>query len=676
MNALSVTEYMERYEFPEKGELYKKIDKGNHQLCYLGIGALSHDTSAAIVDSHGRTLYAVSEERLTNIKHDSRFPIGAIISCIDYANKNGYVCKGVGLGFHALSFFEKLLVSSLKRHVRIEEIDELISFLKTHYANESNCTQVLEDPIFGDISGRENRDLISRILSYYYNYAQKYKTIENLVRNVFYPLPFRAVNHHDAHALSAVHASGFPHAGVLIVDGHGEYQSTTLYEWHENNLVKLSEVNWPDSLGSLYLLVTRFLGFDYGDEYKVMGMAAYGKPRFRDIFDDFITVNGLTFCCQENDFLELDFVGNTGQFRYKFTDSLKEIIPEVKNRELKKAHFDLAATIQMVIEDVITSLSQNLLGRLKTPKMVMAGGVGLNGLANNRVRKLENCNEIYVYPASGDDGTSVGAALSFIDASTPQQQVNFNLGYETTDSQIEKTLDDLGIVYERPDDIHMKIAKALGTGKIVARYHGRSEFGPRALGNRSILADPSFAGMKDLLNVRIKHREKFRPFAPACLLEDAPQYFDLEDGEIAPFMIVIVATKEITRQQYPEIVHQDGTGRVQTVVETEHHDFYHILKQHKQIWGREILINTSFNVNGETIVDNEQDAIESFLFMDIDFLAIGDFWVDKIKNEPIQSSIDDFLPIRRARYFTNKDSNLTRLDCRLYGKEYIWETRN
>jgi carbamoyltransferase len=674
METFPVIEYLDRYGLPEKGELYRMIEQENPKSCYLGIGALSHDTSAAIVDMNGKTLYAVSEERLTNVKHDSRFPIGALIKCIKYANINKYKCKGIALSYHTSSFFEKLLIGSLKAHVQIQEIDKLINYLQNHFLKESSFSQIIEDPVFCDITG-DHWENVSRILSYYYNYALKYKKLKNLVERVFDPLPFKEINHHDAHALAAVHASGFSDAGVLVVDGHGEYQSTTLYEWHGNNLTKVSEVPWPNSLGSLYLLATRFLGYDYGDEYKVMGMGAYGSPKFKNVFDNFISVNGLSFSFNENEFIELDYVGKTGQFRYKFSDSLRDIIPGVKNGELTDTHFDFAATIQVIIEEVISKLSYNLLESVKSNKMVVAGGVGLNGLANDRIRKLGNCQEIYIYPASGDDGTSVGAALSFVDSSalSSKQQIDFYFGYKSTENEIKKNLDQLGIVYEGHGNIHVKIAEALGEGHIVARYCDRAEFGPRALGNRSILADPSFVGMKDILNTRIKHREKFRPFAPACLLEDAPRYFDLAEGEIAPFMIMIVEAKEVTRKEYPEIVHHDGTGRVQTVIEAGHPDFYQILKQHKKLWNREILINTSFNVNGETIVDSEQDAIESFLFMDIDFLAIGDFWVEKKKNSPIIKNLNDFLQIRRARYFKNVSSNLTYLDCRLHGEGFLWE---
>jgi len=284
-------------------------------------------------------------------------------------------------------------------------------------------------------------------------------------------------------------------------------------------------------------------------------------------------------------------------------------------------------------------------------------------------------SDLFVYPAAGDDGTAVGAAqlVAFARSNFCRPRITTcYYGYGPTDEEITSSLNQKGIAFGKPSLIAETVARAIADGKIVARYNARAEFGPRALGQRSILANPKDAKMKDVLNVRIKHREPFRPFAPVCLRERVSDYFDLNVD--APFMLLICQATERAKREIPAVVHNDGTARVQTVTREQNADLYDIISAFERLSGTPVIINTSFNVNGETIVDSPLDAIESFGFMDIDYLAIGDYWVSKEENAArfAKLSHGDYLEIRRSRFAENLSGAMSIMDIS-YNNDYVFE---
>jgi len=313
-------------------------------------------------------------------------------------------------------------------------------------------------------------------------------------------------------------------------------------------------------------------------------------------------------------------------------------------------------------EDIGVELARIAVEKTGYSNIALAGGVALNGLMNEKIRNSGFCESIFVYPASGDDGGAVGAA-QYIAFQTSRFQTkrihSVFYGIDYSNEVIATAIDSLGIISRKSNNIHNDIAEALHQGKIVARFFSSSEFGPRALGHRSILADSRRKEMKDILNERIKHREAFRPFAPACMKEYAGEYFEIEGD--ADFMVLIVKSKEKSKNIVPAVVHMDNTARVQTVGRDENPDFYKTISAFYKITGVPIVVNTSFNVNGEAIVETPLDAIESFLHMDIDSLAIGDFWIEKSENiNKIPSLTDNELIERRKKRYIEKFPDLIR----------------
>lgn len=654
----------------------------NNKRAVLGIGTLSHDSAAAIVSCEtGEVIFATAEERLSNIKHDSRFPFGAIVKCIMEATDRGYYIGSVGINFDPNLFLPNVLGELIEKNVHSKtdsaEIIERLCLL----AREGNSLKLEEkNGCFRAVAeivktvAHQNLNTATNFLSaltWYYNVGAKYQKLAQIIRKAFQGVAVNFYPHHDCHAATALHGAGIDRVAILVIDGHGEFDTTSIYIGENNSVRKISATTWPVSLGAIYLAVTRYLGFDYGDEYKVMGMAAYGKPRFIEYLYETVGVsdNG-TLIFTPNQYFSIEALHHSGQIRFTISDSFLKLCPRrSRDEQIQQAHFDLAASVQLLIEKMgveLANVAQKLTG---CKALAIAGGVGLNGLMNDAIRKAGIFEDIFIYPAASDDGTSVGAAQLALGNLNPTAQGRMQtvyFGQSSEERDIECALEQLNIKFSRPESVHHAIARAIYEGKIVARYAGKAEFGPRALGNRSILANPRLPQMKEVLNTRIKHREEFRPFAPACLRERVADFFDIDSD--APFMIMIVKAKEFTKKIIPAVVHNDGTARVQTVDEHANPDFFKTLKEFEKISGVPVLINTSFNINGEAIVDTPLDAIESFLYMDIDFLAIGDYWVEKSQNiSPIsQLARADYLSLRKDRYKKTFQSEFLALDPRKY----------
>lgn len=690
MNQSLITPEQFRGQIRPLRERFARIfeSKSRRPSATIGIGALTHDTSAALVrNDDGAVVFAVAEERLSNVKHDSRFPIGSILRCCEAAETADLHITGVAVNFRPEEFITHALRNQLARSFP-EPVCETLTDIAWRLLQEASEPFISEksdspvhvllinlldaSPLASSLSHQQLAEYKLR-LSWYFNAAFKYKTIGVILADLFPGTPIEFFNHHDTHAASAYFGIGVQDAAVLVVDGHGESDTTSIFHAKNSELHSIARSQWPHSLGSLYLTATRHLGFDYGDEYKVMGMAAYGKPRFMDEFREMVTVSGDGhFFLNETPLLRLGSVRNSGHVRFSFTESINGLVPQRnKSDTIQQVHFDFAASMQKLTEETGVLLAKCAVDLAGSRQLAIAGGVGLNGLMNEAIRRAGICDDLFIYPASSDDGTSVGAAQASILRSgvAPSRRLqSCYFGHQATDNSILQALKNLKIKYSRPLNIHAKIAEALQKNMIVARYAGGAEFGPRALGHRSILANPSKADMKDTLNLRVKHREEFRPFAPACLREYVGDFFDYSGD--APFMLLILQAKEAARLSCPAVVHSDGTARVQTVTAKENPDFAAIISEFAKLTGVPVVINTSFNVNGETIVNEPRDAIESFGFMDIDCLAIGDYWIEKADNTncfPIYDDAADYLELRRTRYCERDADGLKMVDVRSYG---------
>lgn len=648
----------------------------------LGVGALTHDTSAALVcAATGDVLYASPEERLSNTKHDSRFPIGTILRCCQEAVTGGYFIERVAVNFDPTLYLPSVIADELAAAgVAADRVDTFIAGLRsvaergcpldlsTLEGGRTEVASLIRGLLLPDESSR--RQMALR-LTWYLNVAIKYRRLSQLIEALFNGVPVRFVPHHDAHAASAYFGSGFDRAAVLVIDGHGEVDTTTLYVGVQCHLTRTAQTSWPFSLGSIFLATTRYLGFDYGDEYKVMGMSAYGNPKFLAEFKDAVSVSSDgRIVVRESVCFGIRPVRNTGQIRFAILDAFKSrCAPRQPGGPISQDHFDLAASVQALIEDLGVQLARVACSLAGTTRLAVAGGVGLNGLMNEAIRRSGDVTDLFIYPAASDDGTSAGAAQALLLESgvVPNQRMqSCYYGSTPTPEQCASALVSAGVRYTLPSSINRQIAEAVAAGKIVARYTGGAEFGPRALGHRSILANPARADMKDVLNLRVKHREQFRPFAPACLRERVGEFFDV-DGD-APFMILIVRARDSAKTLIPAVVHNDGTARVQTVSAEHNPDFHRTISEFHQITGIPVMINTSFNVNGEAIVETPTDAIESFAFMDIDYLALGDYWIAKADNPNLinVASHDEYLAIRKNRYAREVPEALASLDVRMY----------
>ena len=667
--------------------------KTGSRACYLGVGAFTHDTSVSIVDCNsGMILFALSEERLSNKKHDSGFPIGCIKKAMATLPSLDAHIEKVCVNFDPQLFLFEGVFSSLQWLTQ-EEIHKIMSkaFLDSLYEDldEAITTSNIGDLVLRNILSKNLHSRIPgkshllqtlpidsmRRIHWYLMLFHKYTSIMRIIEKLFPTIEVINVRHHLSHAASALYSSGYSSgAAVLVLDGHGEVESCSMLEYSKRGIHQLTESTfWPHSLGAFYLMLTRYLGFDYGDEYKVMGMSAYGNPKHLEIFRSLIQFDATTgrLKFEPSDYLELSFVGDSGQVRYKLSDSFhKYVKPRQSSSDLLQEHFDLASSLQTRVEELGVGFAKFIRENSSVDSLVIAGGVALNGLMNNSICKLQLFKEVFVFPAAGDDGTSAGAAMNEIGIFSEKIKTVF-FGPFREKGDIENLLDKAGVVYDYNRQISRTIADLLTQKKIVARYLDRSEFGPRALGNRSILASANHSDMKDILNLRIKHRESFRPFAPAIMEEHAKEFFEMDAD--SPFMLQIVQAKEITRKKCPSIVHEDGTSRVQTVSKDYNPKFYSLLNEYRELTNIPILINTSFNVNGEAIVESPLDALESFCFMDIDYLAIGDFLISKENNQKLSLSKLNhhaYLNRRLERYVNEIRHPLIGLDCRAYESHF------
>ncbi len=569
----------------------------------LGINAAFHDSSAALLRD-GVPVAAAEEERFTRIKHGKRpvpftsyqLPFHAIAYCLREA--------GIGLcavDRIAYSFDPALALAGRDPETLRLPLEPSNAPLPAgSYAWEGlflagvlNLPRFLVDDIPHHLSAL--RDGIA-----------SYRDLP----------PIEFVEHHLAHAASSYYVSGFDAAAILTLDGRGE-QATTLHAvGRGTEIERIQDVLMPHSLGLLYERVTAYLGFLHSsDEYKVMALASDGSDRFVSRFRRLVEL------------------GEDGRFRVADVDLESEFGPRRRPGEpLDARHFDVAAALQRVLEESVLSLSRWLHARTGLSDLCLAGGVALNCVMNARLRDESPFRRVFVQPAAGDAGTALGAAYA-VDArerrgARPYTMTHAYLGPGFDDDQIRRALERAKLPYERPADIADAAADLLARDRIIGWFQGRMEFGPRALGARSILAAPSDPTMKDRLNA-IKDREEFRPVAPAVLEEYAAEYF--EPAEPSPFMLFVHRVRGEREHLIPAVRHSDGTARIQTVSERDAPLYYRLIRAFMSRTGVPVVVNTSFNTRGNPIVCTPEDALECFYTSPLDALAIGPYLLSKAR---------------------------------------------
>ena len=435
---------------------------------------------------------------------------------------------------------------------------------------------------------------------------------------------FHWVSHHTAHAASAYYPSPFNESLILSLDGIGEDNTAGVFMGKNHQLSKISTVDYPHSIGFMWEKFAEYLGFSEYDACKVMGMAAYGDARtFRKQFDK------IAKCLPEGQFTINNEILAFRDKTFSKLEILLALPHRHKNDELRQAHFDIAATLQAVTDDIVMNMAQHYLALTGSRHICLAGGVALNCITNRLLYEKCAITDIYVQPAAHDAGTAIGAALyiwhQILNNQERHPMVNAYLGPEYSDTQYEEELKRYGLQWEKPDNIHETVASLIAQNNVVAWFQGRMEFGPRALGNRSLLADPRNREIRDLMNLKVKHREFFRPFAPSVLREHVNDWF-VSRGlpGASQYMLLAMEVKQEKQDVIPAVTHADGTARVQVVDDETNARYSRLLSAFHHLTGVPILLNTSFN-DSEPVVCSPEDAIKTFLKTRIDYLVLGNY---------------------------------------------------
>lgn len=547
-----------------------------------------HDSSACIARD-GEVLFAVAEERPSRLKHDARFPVLAIRACLDFAGLQAkdldFVCQGWPMP------------GVLLRH-------DLKGMLR-------GALPASPGDIFGLLRG-------------YASSAVQQGGRKPFVQNFGTTrAQFRFVDHHLAHAISAYAYSGFDDAAVLVLDGRGAWEATSLWHGRNGRLEHIWTIPWPNSLGLFYATFTQYLGFTpYSDEWKVMGLAPYGKPGID--LREFIQPNENPYRVAAKMML-----GTNSQPLAAIEARMGP--SRVPESELETRHKDVAFAVQDMCEQAMLTLAKTAVARTGSRNLCMAGGVALNSKANGKINASGIIDRIFVQPAASDDGVCLGAVLApYLEnaGNLPLHKMHHAyLGNECTDAEIEKALQTYKIKATRVADPAPVAAELLANGKILGWVQGRMEFGPRALGSRSILADPRDPEMTAKVNNAVKFREWWRPFAPSMLAEAAKDY--IESATDSPFMILTAQVRPEKRAVIPAVTHVDGSARPQTVERDVNPLYWRLIYEFGQRTGVPVIMNTSFNLRGEPIVSSPTDAIRTFFSSGMDALVIGNFVVQK-----------------------------------------------
>ena len=600
----------------------------------LGISAFYHDSAAALI-TDGQIIAAAQEERFTRKKHDPSYPLNAV----------NYVLKEANLKLNEVDY----IVFFEKPFLKFERLLETyMAFAPKGFRSFSLSMPIwLREKLF------QKKFLFDKLKKHDENFNEIDK--------------IKFSEHHYSHAASAFYPSPFKNAIVLTLDGVGEWATTTVALGQKNNLKMLKEIYFPHSLGLLYSAFTYYTGFKVNSgEYKVMGLAPYGKPKYKELI-----LNKLLDFKSDGSFKlnmkYFNYATGLTMTNNNFSKLFGEPVRDPKKDLLTQFHMDIAASIQAVTEEVVLRLTKDIAKEYKVKNLCLAGGVALNCVANGKILKENHFENIWIQPAAGDAGGSLGAALAYWhrELNNPRNEFKDSmkgsyLGPKISEKEIMKELTELKAKFYKKDtkEIIAKTAKALSNEKIVGWFQGRMEFGPRALGARSILADPRSENMQKELNLKIKFRESFRPFAPSVIRENLNEWFEINHD--SPYMLLVAEVKKnkqigmseeskrlfgieklnIKRSSIPAVTHVDYSARIQTVHRETNLKYYELINEFKKLTNCPVIVNTSFNVRGEPIVCSVKDAFNCFMGTDLDVLVIEDFIL--YKEDQDKSLIKDY----------------------------------
>ncbi len=572
----------------------------------IGFNCYGHDSSASLIIDN-KVVFAIEEERLNRKKHYGGIPAKSIEACLNYANLKLSDIDHV-------TFFWKPSISYSKIPIFLFKFwDKIPSLLKEQR----------------NFSVEENLGML--------NYLKDMNKLPETLKKLFpedkkQNFKFHQIEHHLCHAASAFFPSGYEDAAILTIDGAGEWTTSLQAYGHKNSIKKLSSVDTPYSLGAFYQAVSRHLGFKLIEgPGKLMGLASYGNPnseeyiKMRKLFE--LTNNGgFKF---DMSYFSYHYTRKSGVSK-KFTNLFGA--SKTEGRDWNEKELNIAAAAQHIVEDVILHMARHLRKETQSENLCIAGGVGLNSVANGLIAKERIFKNIFIQPAAGDSGTSLGSALYYnhciLDNKREFVMDTAFLGSGYSDTDYETAINKFNLPFKKIENNYADFAaEKLAEGKIIGWFQGRMEFGPRALGNRSIIASPLKKEMKEILNARVKFREGFRPFAAIVLEEDCGKYFDCDFPN--PYMLLVYNVKQEYITKMPSITHIDNSVRIQTVNKAENLQMRELLGAFKKKTGYSVLINTSFNIKGEPIVCTPEDAVYSFKRADIDYLIMGNYIVAK-----------------------------------------------
>lgn len=571
-------------------------------MIILGINAFHPDSSACIVKD-GKILAAIEEERIVRLKHWAGFPKESIKTCLNIA----------GITIHEV---DKIAIN---RDQKAHQYEKILFTLK----NRPSLSN-----IYNRIQNRKDVGSIDKLI------ANLFDVDIDLISNKIVP-----IEHHFAHLTSTFFTSPFEESVILSIDGFGDFLST-MWGFGKGNNVEVDDyVTFPHSLGMLYQAITQYLGFaNYGDEYKVMGMAAYGQPKFIDEIRQLIKPvdNGkfelnIDYFNHPIEGVSMEFDGGYPTIGNVFSKKMVNLLGDQRSKEdpVEQKHKDIACSLQKVYEETLIHILKHL--NKKYPhnkKLCLAGGCAQNSLANGKITSLTDFDSVWIQPAAGDAGGALGAALAVSNQELNEKRNIMHspsLGQSFSNNEIQKVLNNYNleefnyIFIEENEQLVDKISELLIDGNVIGFFHGAYEWGPRALGNRSIIVDPRIADMKGLLNEKIKKRESFRPFAPSVLREHVSEWF--EKDEDVPFMTHVFNIKNDKKSIIPAVTHEDGTGRLQSVTKDFNLRYYEIINNFFLKTGVPMILNTSFNEN-EPIVSTPKEALECFLRTNMDVIVL------------------------------------------------------
>jgi carbamoyltransferase len=628
----------------------------------LGINAYHGDAAAALVKD-GELIAAVEEERFNRIRHCAGFPSKSIQYCLGLAGISIAQVEHIGISRKPAAHLHKKILAAGQRLIKRNRMPVVARASATASSFHQVDASANEDTTHPNGNGSERRMHVAAQLK---DRLRNVSKVFDLKREVADALSvstdaIRArihhIEHHRAHLASAFYVSPFSHAALLSLDGFGDFVSTMWGVGEGKSIAVLGQIEYPHSLGILYTATTQFLGFPhYGDEGKVMGLAPLGKPRFIDQFREIVRIENrgqfqlnLDYFLHSTQGVEMSWDKGSPQIGRSFSEAFVQTFGQARlpNSEITERDCDLAASLQLRLEEVAYHVLNHVHDETGVTDLGLAGGVAYNSVMNGKIPLQTPFRRVFIQPAAGDSGTTIGVCYQIWNdltqagslcrqrethsltsgPQTRESQTNslryqLYTGPEFSSEEIKSELEISNLEFEESShkEIIERAARDIADGLVVGWFQGRMEFGPRALGNRSILADPRRAGMKDVLNERVKKREPFRPFAPAILAEHVRDYF--EQTHPSPAMLMVYSVKADRRGEIPAVTHVDGSGRVQTVTRESNQRFYDLIDAFYLLTGVPVVLNTSFNEN-EPIVCTPRDAIDCFLHTRIDVLYLG-----------------------------------------------------